>query len=87
MKKDKLETVIKIARMYGATRLILFGSTLDTPSQAHDLDLACDGVPGWNLYALAARLEEELHIPVDLVPLTPPSRFTRWIETQGRKLL
>jgi len=48
--------------------------------------LACDGIPGWKLYELAARLEEELGTLVDLAPLTPATRFTRRIETQGRVL-
>ncbi len=87
MNVGQLETIISLAQRYGATRLILFGSTLDTLAEARDLDLACDGVAGWQLYELAARLEEVLHTPVDLVPLTPASRFTRWIETQGRRIL
>ncbi len=87
MNPGQLETITSLARRYGATRLILFGSTLDTPAQARDLDLACDGVTGWKLYELAACLEEVLHTPVDLVPLTPASRFTRWIEAQGQRIL
>ncbi|MEK6699817.1 MAG: DNA polymerase III subunit beta [Nitrospirota bacterium] len=76
-----------MAKSYGAVRLILFGSSVDTPDQARDIDLACDGVSGWKLYELAARLEEELHSPLDIVPLSPPSRFTRLIEQRGRVLL
>ncbi len=86
MESGDLQKAIGLAKAYGATRLILFGSALETPAQARDLDLACDGVAGWKLYELAARMEDELGILVDLVPLTPPSRFTRRIETQGRVL-
>lgn len=78
---------IELARCYGATRLILFGSAVDNPDTARDIDLACDGVEGWKQYEFAARLEEELHTPLDVVPLTPPSRFTRNIEKKGRVLL
>jgi len=84
---EQIEQVKKIVLTYGASRLILFGSMLDNPAQARDIDLACDGVPGWKLFELAARLEEELHTPLDLVPLTPPSNFTRLIEKRGRRLL
>lgn len=38
-------------------------------------------------YELGAWLEEELQIPLDLVPLNPPSRFTRLIEQRGKVLL
>ncbi|MBI1926294.1 DNA polymerase III subunit beta [Candidatus Poribacteria bacterium] len=82
-----IEKAISLAKAYGATRLLLFGSALETPAEARDLDLACDGIPGWKLYELGARLEDELRIPLDLIPLSPPNRFTRLIETKGKELL
>lgn len=85
--QEHLDRAIALAKAYGATRLILFGSALTRPRQARDLDLACDGVAGWKLYELGARLEEELNIPLDLVPLTPPTQFTRLIERRGKVLL
>lgn len=85
--QDQLDRVIALAKDYGATRLILFGSAAAAPERARDLDLACDGVSGWSLYELGARLEEELQIPLDLIPLTPPTRFTRRVEQQGQVLL
>jgi predicted nucleotidyltransferase len=49
IQRAQIERAIAIAKMYGATRLILFGSALEAPDQARDLDLACDGVQGmWN---------------------------------------
>jgi predicted nucleotidyltransferase len=47
-----IQTAIELAMAYGATRLVLFGSYLNTPDQARDLDLAVDGVSGWKLYEL-----------------------------------
>jgi predicted nucleotidyltransferase len=85
--QPQLQKIISLAKAYGAVRLILFGSSVETPDQARDIDLACDGVPGWKLYELAARLEEELHAPLDIVPLSPPSRFTRLIERRGKVLI
>jgi len=67
--------------------LILFGSAATNPEQAKDIDLACDGVAGWKLFKLGARLEEELKMPLDLIPLSPPNRFTRIIERRGTVLL
>ena len=85
--QEQLERAVALAKVYGATRLILFGSALDRPEQARDLDLACDGVLGWKLYELGARLEEELQVALDLIPLTPSTRFTRLIERKGKVLL
>ncbi|MEW6419025.1 MAG: nucleotidyltransferase domain-containing protein [Nitrospirota bacterium] len=85
--KLKLKKIISVAKEYGAMRLILFGSAAEIPSKAKDIDLACDGVIGWKLYELAARLEEELKTPLDIVPLSPPSRFTEYIKKKGKILL
>jgi len=85
--QSQIQKIISMAKAYGAVRLILFGSSVDAPEEARDIDLACDGVPGWKLYELAGRLEEELHAPLDIVPLTPPTRFTRLIERRGKVLL
>ncbi len=82
----QIEKASSLARKYGATRLILFGSALNSFEEARDLDLACDGVAGWKLYELGARLEEELNTAVDLISLTPSNRFTRLIETKGTVL-
>jgi len=84
---EQFNRIIKLAQEYGANKLILFGSMLINPKEARDIDLACDGVSGWKLFELAARLEDELHIPLDLLPLSPQTRFTSLVERQGRRLL
>mgnify|MGYP001617150687 CR=1 FL=1 len=85
--QEQVDKIVSLAKKYGATRLILFGSILESPSEARDVDIACDGVTGWKLYELAAKLEEELRTPHDLVSLKPPSRFTKYIENKGRVIL
>ena len=87
IQQEQIERAVELARAYGATRLILFGSALTAPEQARDLDLACDGVSGWRFYELGARLEEELRVPLDLVPLSPQTGFTRIVEQRGKALL
>ena len=84
---EQIETAVKLAKKYGVTRLILFGSAAREPAKARDLDLACDGLSGWSLYEFGAQLEEMLQIPLDLVPLSPPNRFTKLIESHGEILL
>lgn len=85
--KETFETITSIAKQYGATQMILFGSALENPAEARDIDLACGGVSGWKLFELAALLENTLHINFDLIPLSPSTRFTRHIEAHGMKLL
>ena len=87
LEQDKLDIIISRAKAYGATRLILFGSAANDPERARDIDLACAGISGWKLYEFAAHLEDELKTPLDIVPLHPPTRFTRRIEENGKVLL
>ena len=84
---EQLDRAVALAKAFGATRLILFGSAAIKPEEAGDLDLACDGVAGWKFYELGARLEEELEVPLDLISLNPPTRFTRLIERKGKVLV
>ncbi|MEW6606122.1 MAG: nucleotidyltransferase domain-containing protein [bacterium] len=85
--KEQIEKTIAIAKKYGAKKLILFGSVLEESGQARDIDLACDGIDGWKLFEFGGILEQELHLSVDIIPLKPGTRFTRYIETKGRSLL
>jgi len=41
-----IKKIITLAKAYGAVRLILFGSSLENPAKANDVDIACDGVSG-----------------------------------------
>ena len=84
--QDHLQRAVQIARAYGATRVVLFGSALDRPEQARDLDLAVAGVEGWDFYGLGARLDRALGIEVDLVALDPPTESSRIVERWGKVL-
>lgn len=84
--QDQIEQCIALAKEYGVKKLILFGSALEEPEKARDLDLACDGLEGWKIFEFGAWLEEELHMLVDVVPLSPPTHFTRYIERKGKVL-
>ncbi|HAB15642.1 MAG TPA: DNA polymerase III subunit beta [Verrucomicrobiota bacterium] len=85
--ENELSKAVLVARRFGARRLLLFGSALENPATARDLDLACAGVPGWKLFQLASALEKALGVPLDLVALDPPTSFTRLIEKRARVLL
>lgn len=87
IQKETIDRAIEIARGFGATRLILFGSAATAPETAKDIDFACGGVDGWRLFELGARLEEELQVHLDIIPLDPPTRFTHVIERRGKVLI
>ncbi len=88
-----IEKAKEIARAYGATRMILFGSAQRDfgsaqrdPKAARDLDLAIGGVPGWTIWKLAGEVERAISVPLDVVPLEPASDFTRLVEERGEVL-
>ena len=81
--QSQIKKCIALAKEYGVVKLILFGSALKDWGQAKDLDLACDGLSGWKIFEFGARVEEELNISVDIIPLQPITPFTKYIEKKG----
>lgn len=77
--------IIQRAKDYGARRLILFGSALETPEEANDIDLAAD-IPGLDLYLFAGMVENELGCIIDIVPLDIDSPFIESIKKYGQLL-
>lgn len=84
IRQQDIDRCIQIAREFGATRLLLFGSAVESPGTARDIDLACEGVDGWRLFELGARIEQEVGVNIDLVPLRPEEPFCRYVARKGR---
>ena len=82
----QIDRAVERLREAGATRVVLFGSAVDSPEKARDLDLACAGIPLWPLLGLAEDLRRELGVPLDLVPLDPENPFSRHVERWGQLL-
>ncbi len=82
---DHIAHIIQRAKDYGARRLILFGSALETPEDANDIDLAAD-IPGLALFEFAGVLEHELHCVIDIVPLDIESPFVESVKRYGKVL-
>ncbi|MCX7044403.1 MAG: nucleotidyltransferase domain-containing protein [Candidatus Sumerlaeota bacterium] len=70
----------------GATQIILFGSAMQNPQNACDLDLACRGIPPEIFYAVAGKIERVVGKPVDLIDLTDNTPFTQRVEKIGQVL-
>ncbi len=80
---DHIAHIIARAKDYGARRLILFGSALDTPEEANDIDLAAD-IPGLDLYLFAGTVENELRCIIYIVPLDIDSPFIEAVKRRGK---
>ncbi len=66
---EHIQQAVDVARSYGATRVILFGSAVTSPETARDLDVAVEGVNGWSFYGLVGEMMMQMPIPVDVVAL------------------
>lgn len=83
--QELLDRIIERAKEFDATKIILFGSALETPENAHDIDIACD-IPGGDIFLFAGLIEEEMRISIDVIPLTPSNPFVRHISKYGKVL-
>ncbi len=84
--QDQIDRAVAVARRYGARRVLLFGSALDDPATARDLDLAVEGVEGWDFFGMSAEMEREAEVLLDVIPLDQDTWFTRRIRERGRPL-
>ena len=81
-----IDRAVAIAKRWGATRIVLFGSAVDSLAEARDLDLACAGVPGWEFFGMAGEIMMALPVAVDVVFLEDDPAFARHVEKWGRAL-
>lgn len=68
---DIQSVVSRLAAKYGAQRVYLFGSyARGDMNSGSDIDLRIDkgSIRGWELAGLLVDLEDELRVPVDLIP-------------------
>ncbi|MBW2368102.1 MAG: hypothetical protein JRH15_09470 [Deltaproteobacteria bacterium] len=67
--------IIDLADKYKVTRLLLFGSSLDSNRESYDIDLAVEGLPEDVFFKFYSELIFNLSKPVDLVDIGKKSRF------------
>ena len=82
--KKNIEATIKLAKKYGAKRLLLFGSALYDPDNANDLDLGVQGIEGMKFFEFGAILETIINAQVDIVDLNDNNRFVNYITAHGK---
>jgi predicted nucleotidyltransferase len=79
-------TIIQMARRYGARRVLLFGSSLNSDREARDIDIAVDGVSPEMFFKFYGDLIFNISKPVDVVDLSQPGEFTSLIRQEGISL-
>jgi len=80
--KDR-KTILKIARKYKIKKIILFGSSVNSPEKSRDIDLGVSGLPDSQFFAFYGELLMNLSKPVDVIDLDKKTRFKEIIEDEG----
>ena len=80
------DVIVSYAKQFGVQEIYLFGSSLDDPEHAHDIDLAVKGLSATAFFTFYGKLLRYLSKPVDVVNLSKPSRFTEYIQSQAQKI-
>ncbi len=82
--QENINSAINLAKKYGASKLLLFGSALDDPQNAVDLDLGVEGIEPSKFILFGADLEDIILKTVDIVPLESDSSFVKHIKKYGK---
>ena len=80
--QDK-SAIMRLAREYGVRRVLVFGSAASASAEARDIDLAVEGVRPADFFTFYGDLIFSVSKPVDLVDLSPDTRFTRLVRKEG----
>ena len=84
IQKKQIDDCISVARKFGATRVIIFGSAAEEPSKARDIDLLTAGVEGMDFFTMGAEMEERSGAQVDVFPYSQSNPFAVHAEKYGR---
>ena len=77
------EIIVRLAREYGASSVVLFGSSLAEDREARDIDLGVMGIKPRLFFRFYGDLLMHLSKSVDLIDLSRRSRFTDLIAKKG----
>lgn len=84
MGEDFLNKLIDLSKQFNVTKLIQFGSSLESFDDCKDMDFACDGLFDVDFFRFGTNLEILFNKSIDLVPLDPNDKFSDYIIKHGR---
>ena len=83
--KDR-NLILKYAKKYNVSSVILFGSSIQGEHKAEDIDIGVKGIEPNMFFKFYAELFKHLSRPVDLVDLSRKSLFNDLIEDTGIRI-
>jgi len=82
--KQDEDKIKQIANRYNASKIILFGSSLEQEKESSDIDIAVEGVPDLQFFSFYGELIFNLSKPVDVVDLKKKNKFNNLILSNGK---
>jgi len=80
------DIILRFAKKYNVSSVLLFGSSIEAGEGANDIDLAIKGIEKKLFFKFYAELVKRLSKPVDLVDLSRKSLFNDIIEETGVRI-
>ncbi|MBV6506946.1 MAG: hypothetical protein ILNGONEN_02534 [Syntrophorhabdaceae bacterium] len=80
--KDR-KIIIEMAKRFGVKRVVLFGSSLCSDRESHDIDIGVEGILEKDFFTFYGELMFALSKPIDIVDLSIKNRFVELIEQEG----
>lgn len=77
------DVIIRCARKFGASRVVLFGSCIYQERGYRDIDIAVEGIPPHRFFKFYAEIMRQLNVPVDVVDLSEPNPLSRVAREKG----
>lgn len=84
--KTEKNIILKCARRYNVSSVLLFGSSVEKEGSANDIDLGVKGIKPKLYFKFYAELVKQLPKRVDLVDLSKKSLFNDLIKKTGVKI-
>lgn len=82
---DKFK-IIEIAKKYGISRVLLFGSSIEKNTESNDIDIAIEGIDASRFFKFYSELILNLSKPVDVVDLNHSTKLNDIILSEGLQL-
>ncbi len=83
--EDK-EIILKYAKKYNVSYVILFGSSTRKDRESNDIDIGVKGIKPGVFFDFYTELYKNLSKPVDLIDLSKKSLFSKLVEKRGIRI-
>lgn len=78
--------IIEIAKKYGISRVLLFGSSIEQNTESNDIDIAIEGIDASHFFKFYSELILNLSKPVDVIDLNNKTKLNDVILSEGLQL-